>query len=140
MVIRLLKTHITFQILLLSILVQFLSRALALRGWVIVCLIAVVFILFLPLRFNAFKSSIIYRALTTKEPGSDGITPFFASNCAVSLAFPLYLLHTRSVHERYFPKRWRVTPVFTIFKSGDKFNVCHYRPISKISFGKVFEE
>lgn len=75
-----------------------------------------------------------------KGPGFDGIPPLFIRECAKVLSKPLCIIYNRSLSEGVFPEIWKEAKVIPIPKSGDKTDVCNYRPISILpTLAKVFE-
>ena len=69
----------------------------------------------------------------TKGSGPDGIPPIFWNQCRSVLAYPIYLLFTKSFSCGIFPTVWKKSLITPIFKSGDKHNIKDYRGISKLS-------
>lgn len=43
----------------------------------------------------------------TKGAGCDGIPPIFLANCAKSLAYPIYIIFTKSLKTSVFPSMWK---------------------------------
>jgi hypothetical protein len=75
-----------------------------------------------------------------KSGGPDGIPSKFIVKCKDSLSGPLALLFNQSLNTGCFPSRWKTASVVPIYKSGDKSNVCNYRPVSLLDvFSKVVE-
>lgn len=75
-----------------------------------------------------------------KGSGSDGIPPLFIRECAELLSEPLCMIFNRSLSEGIFPRIWKEAIVIPILKSGDKTDICNYRPISILpTLAKVFE-
>ena len=72
--------------------------------------------------------------------GNDGISPKLLKQCALSLYQPLHYLFSLSLSQSYLPLEWCTHLIKPIFKSGDKYSVRNYRPISLLSVvSKVLE-
>ena len=69
----------------------------------------------------------------SKSPGPDAITASVLAHCAECLSLPLSLLMKQSFTSGILPFDWKTAIVRPIFKKGDKFNPCNYRPISLTS-------
>lgn len=71
---------------------------------------------------------------------NDGVSAFLLKKCCSSLILPLRIIFNKSLNAGYFVQRWKFTSVLPVHKSGNKNNVCNYRPISKLTnVAKVFE-
>jgi hypothetical protein len=76
-----------------------------------------------------------------KGYGPDNIPPLFLRMCHKSLAYPVSVLFNISLISGLMPEIWKRSYVVPVFKSGDKHNICNYRPISKLStIAKLFEK
>ena len=65
--------------------------------------------------------------------GPDGLHPVLLKSCAVQLAYPLYIVFSRSLHEGVLPDAWMVSHMVPIFKKGPRYDPLNYRPISLTS-------
>ena len=65
--------------------------------------------------------------------GMDGIPAKFIKECSINVAFPLYLLFSRSLQEGIVPPEWKSSYLTPIYKSGAKCNILNYRPITIIN-------
>lgn len=71
---------------------------------------------------------------------SDGLSAHLIKQCVSCLCQPLTLIFNKSLSSGCFLGRWKVCHITPILKSGDKSNICNYRPISKLSVvAKIFE-
>ena len=91
-----------------------------------------------------FSDSDVYEVLvgldTTKAVGIDGIGPNLLKSCALALCEPLCHLFQTSLSQHQIPAEWRIHNITPVHKSGDKAEVCKYRPISLLcSTSKVLE-
>lgn len=76
----------------------------------------------------------------SKGAGPDGIKPIFIKNVGSCIALPLKIIFNKSLSDGTFPKRWKLSYVTPIHKSGSKSMVEKYRPISVQScFSKLLE-
>ena len=82
----------------------------------------------------------IYQLKPKYTAGPDKIPAIVIRDCALSLAEPLTALFNLCLREAKFPDEWKKSKIVPVFKSGDKFCIENYRPVSLINnFGKVFE-
>lgn len=71
---------------------------------------------------------------------NDGLSAFLLKKCSSSLILPLKIIFNKSLTAGYFIQRWKYSSVLPVHKSGNKNNVCNYRPISKLTnVAKIFE-
>ena len=75
-----------------------------------------------------------------KSFGPDEIPPIVLSQCANSLAPTLCALINKSLELGQFPENWRSASICPIYKSGDKSDITHYRPISLLSVASKVAE
>ena len=72
--------------------------------------------------------------------GPDGIPAVLLCRCADILAIPLCHIFNKSLIQGKFPKIWKHSYMFPVFKSGDRRNVRNYRGITNLSAAsKLFE-
>ena len=77
---------------------------------------------------------------SNKACGPDAIHGKILKNCAVSLAYPLFLLFRISYNTGCIPREWKLAHVVPVHKKGPKENIENYRPISLTSLVmKTFE-
>lgn len=86
----------------------------------------------------------VFRAIKELKPklslGADNIPAFIVKGCAPVFAPVLCHIFKKSLAVGIFPSCWKISIVIPIFKSGSKFDVNNYRPVSLLSvFSKVFE-
>ena len=62
--------------------------------------------------------------------GPDNIHPMFLKSCALSLAYPLYIIFHRSLRTEELPKDWKYPIVIPISKSETRYNPLNYRSVS----------
>lgn len=75
-----------------------------------------------------------------KGSGPDNISPLILRNCAYALLTPLYHIFSQSLSSGHFPKRWKISYITPIFKTGSRKNVENYRGIAILpTIGKLFE-
>lgn len=64
------------------------------------------------------------------NPGPDGIPSAILKKCSKSLSLPLSQLFNRTIQSGVFPKSWKYSFVFPVFKKGSKRDVKNYRGIA----------
>ena len=75
-----------------------------------------------------------------KATGPDGISHRMLRQTSKTISLPLCKLFNLSLKTNTYPALWKIAHVMPVFKKGDKFQPCNYRPISLIScIGKSFE-
>ena len=75
-----------------------------------------------------------------KSSGPVEIPPIVLSQCAKSLAPSLCALINKLLELGQFPEDWRNANIRLIYKSGDKFDITNYRPISLLSVASKVAE
>ena len=70
---------------------------------------------------------------TNSSMGPDGIHPLLLRECAKNLAYPLYLIFTKSLQTSTVPLAWKQSLIIPIFKKGTRQDPLNYRPISLTS-------
>ena len=74
-------------------------------------------------------------------PGPDGFSSVLLRNCALVLAYPLFLIYRISLDSGVVPRSFKTGNVTPLFKSGSKGLAVNYRPITLTShLSKVFEK
>lgn len=77
----------------------------------------------------------------TSSVGTDNISTSFLKNNVQILAGPLSAIFNKSIEEGIFPVHFKTAIVIPLFKSGEKYKLTNYRPISLLSvISKVFEK
>ncbi|XP_055615435.1 uncharacterized protein LOC129761723 [Toxorhynchites rutilus septentrionalis] len=72
--------------------------------------------------------------------GPDGIPSIILKRCSASLSLPLSTLFNNSIQSGIFPKAWKQSFVFPVYKKGCKRNVKNYRGIACLcAMSKLFE-
>ena len=66
----------------------------------------------------------------SKAMGYDSISPMVLKHCAMALYQPIYHIFSLSLSQHYLPLEWRTHMIKPVYKSGDRFSVRNYRPIS----------
>ena len=87
---------------------------------------------------------VIATALAIKSKSStgfDGISNFLTKNIIHSIAEPLTHIYNLSFSTGTIPDLYKIAKIIPIYKSGDKFDVANYRPISLLpAFSKILEK
>nr|CAH7718740.1 unnamed protein product [Callosobruchus chinensis] len=85
--------------------------------------------------------SIINTLSTSNSTGADRISTNMLKMCSTLISQPLAFLINCSIEEGIFPDKMKIAKIKPLFKSGDKFDIGNFRPISLLSpFSKVFEK
>lgn len=94
-----------------------------------------------PMSFTADEVEKAIKGFDKNKVTSPDLIPMmFFINLSSSLSVPLCMLFNKSMLERKFPVRWKVSFVSPIFKNGDKKLVSNYRPVSVLcAISKIFE-
>lgn len=88
--------------------------------------------------FNDVANGISKLKLSVKTD-IDGFSAVLFKNCP-GLVIPLKIIYNMSLASGVFLDDWKITSINPLFKSGNKSDVCNYRPISKLSsVSKLFE-
>ena len=69
----------------------------------------------------------------TSCPGPDMISPAVFKHCSQLLAIPLHIIMDQSYKMSILPNDWKIALIRPIYKSGNRFDVKNYRPISLTS-------
>jgi retron-type reverse transcriptase len=94
----------------------------------------------LPPRVKEVESE-LSRLSNKKSPGSDNLAPYFIKSASQTIAPFLTFLIEFMFNHGIFPNILKIAKVVPIFKTGDKFSVENYRPISLLPvFSKVIEK
>ena len=93
------------------------------------------------LNFNHSRvRNLLLKLNVNKAQGPDGIHAKILKNCAVNIAYPLYLIFKLSYSTSTIPMEWKMANVVPVHKKNTKANVANYRPISLTCIVmKVFE-
>lgn len=82
----------------------------------------------------------ITKLSNSPKSDNDGISALVLKKCTRSIVHPLKIIFNKSLSAGYFIQRWKFTTILPIHKSGNKNDVCNYRPISKLTnVAKIFE-
>ena len=65
--------------------------------------------------------------------GPDELHPLVLKHCADAIAYPLYVIFSRSLSKGIVPEAWKISTVIPIFKKGNRYDPLNYRPISLTS-------
>ena len=69
----------------------------------------------------------------TKAPGLDKLPATLVKLAATYIAKPLAKIFNESLLTGIFPSDWKEAKVIPVYKSGTKYNMNNYRPVSIIS-------
>lgn len=76
----------------------------------------------------------------SSAPGPDNISAFFVKKFRHYLVHPLSHVINLCIETGEIPVQWKESVVIPIFKTGEREQLCNYRPISLINnFAKIFE-
>ena len=82
----------------------------------------------------------IVKLLKDSSPGWDDIAPKIVRLSISAIITPLTHIMNLSISSGVVPKEMKVARVTPIFKSGDKQQICNYRPVSVLPcFSKILE-
>jgi hypothetical protein len=88
----------------------------------------------------AKEIDVILKDFKSNTPGHDDICPLLVKDVKTAIASPLTHVMNLCITQGYFPDILKIAKVIPLFKSGDKYIVSNYRPISLLSvFSKVLE-
>ena len=77
---------------------------------------------------------------TSKAAGIDNLHPTIIKLCAGPLLSTITSLYSTCLMYHTMPMQWKVHKISPVYKSGDRSNVCNYRPISLLCIlSKVLE-
>ena len=77
----------------------------------------------------------------SKSPGPDNIGPKIIYDSKSVLLEPLLYIYNLSLKTGMVPSQMKIAKVIPIYKKGEKYNPCNYRPISMLSvFEKLLEK
>ena len=82
----------------------------------------------------------IINSLNNSSPGHDELPSIVAKACMDGFIKPITYLINESLTSGVFPSELKLARVVPIFKSGDPSLLTNYRPISVLSFSKIFEK
>ena len=83
----------------------------------------------------------IIKLLNNSAPGPDGIDSKVVKSSYISFIRPLRHVFNLSISKGVFPNELKLAYVTPVYKSGDKFSINNYRPVSVISvFSKILEK
>lgn len=85
--------------------------------------------------------SLILNLRNNKAPGLDGFDNFLIKIVRNEIIIPITYILNLSLSSGIFPHDWKIAVVCPIFKSGSKYSVDNYRPISLLGvFSKLLEK
>lgn len=92
--------------------------------------------------FNfAYVQNVPNKLYANKAARPDEIPMMFYKNLSASLCLPLSMLFNKSLNERKYPSKWKISFVSPNFKSADKGDITNYRAVRILSsISKVFEK
>ena len=76
---------------------------------------------------------IIHSLDINKAVGLDQISHRLLKGTKHKISKPLCILFNKSLYDQKFPRKWKESVVYPLFKKGDKSLVSNYRPISLLS-------
>ena len=77
-------------------------------------------------------------SLKNASSGWEHIPTFIAKRSLQYYLKPLTHLFNKSIHQGIFSDDLKIAKVFPVYKSGYKYNISNYRPISVLSFFPKF--
>lgn len=81
------------------------------------------------------------QALKTSTPGYDEVSPKILKHASTSLSNPLTHIINITLKTGIFPDKLKIAKVIPIHKSGSKYDINNYRPVSILpAFSKIFEK
>lgn len=90
---------------------------------------------------DSFEVERVINSLNTNTPGYDDIPPLVLKRSSELITIPLTHIINLSLSNGYFPEQLKQAKVLPIFKSGDRFDMNNYRPISILpAFSNFFEK
>lgn len=72
--------------------------------------------------------------------GLDSIPPIVFKNCVNTLCVPLQLIFNLSVSQSVFSDRWKISAMFSAFKTDDKRNLANYLGVISLFIGSKLLE
>jgi len=75
----------------------------------------------------------LHQLNTVKSPGPDCRHPSVLYETRAVIAYPLYLLYSKSLQTSVLPADWKLAEVTAIYKKGERADRSNYRPVSLIS-------
>ena len=79
---------------------------------------------------DRFEVERVINSLNTNTPGYDDIPPLVLKRSSELITIPLTHIINLSLSNGFFPEQLKQAKVLPIFKSGDRFDMNNYRPIS----------
>lgn len=75
-----------------------------------------------------------------KVSSPDDVPTIFYKKLSSSISLPLSILFNKSINEGKYPELWKISYVLPTFKSGNRYKVKNYRPISILcEISKIME-
>lgn len=77
---------------------------------------------------------------SSSKSDSEGFSQLFFKHCSNAIVTPIKLLFQECLNKGVFLNQWKLCTIVPVFKSGDRNDVCNYRPIVKQStLAKLFD-